>query len=139
MSINISENISNRSEIVLTDIQFKNDYTSFVPDVRLQGSDNLIIKDKDKRGFVISLTREIQTQGRPFLAFMVSYDLIFRFNEPYGDDTYMTDDELLDFVKASQSSLIHNALARISVIISQISLHIGNGMPLISSPLLNHV
>lgn len=139
MNINISENISNRSEIVLTDIQFKNDYTDFVPDVRLQGSDNLIIKDKDKRGFVISLTREIQTQGRPFLTFMVSYDLIFRFNEPYADDTYMTDDELLDFVKASESPLIHNALARISVIISQISLHIGNGMPLISSPLLNHV
>lgn len=130
--MDLLSNISERRAITLTNVQYSsNDYNNYPDEVRLEGSDSIDVKDVKETGFLISLSRSIKSPDNNVFSFFVSYDIEYTFIEPYKNVDSISAKDLKKLICDNQE-LLCGCLAKISLIISQISAQLGDGVPIVS-------
>lgn len=139
--VDVFSNISNQVHFELTEVHFlANDYKKYPDRVSLNSIDSIEMKEINNTGFTISVARTIRAENIEFFSFLVSFDIDFSFKEVYEDCNCISGEEIAKNIGLKQGEIIDACMARISLIIAQISSQISNGVPIITPPniLLNN-
>lgn len=131
MAKNVSECIAKR-DFVLDKISFDgNDYFKFVGNAELTVMDSLESKSYSDKEFIISIGRTISAETEKLFTLSVFYDVHFILKE---DSDKLTEEEVDLYVKENYQEFASICMAKISLLISQITSQLGSGVPIISSP-----
>lgn len=134
---NILENFKKNRNMILTEVSYSaNDYENYPEEAELKCVDNVKIKNINKDHILFSIDRTVQSLEQNIFSFLVSYEIKMFFEEEYKDCNYITEDDLLKLIFENQDFFFNGCLAKISLIISQISSEIANGVPIITPPQL---
>lgn len=82
-------------------------------------------------GFTVSVSRVMESDERKMFKVFVSYDIFIKIKE---SDVLISEDDMKEYVADNKIALANLCMAKISLMISQITSQITNGVPLISSP-----
>lgn len=131
MTKTVSEIIEKR-DYILDKISFEsNDYFSFVGNAELNVTDRLKVKSVSNEGFVVSVGRTVSSEIKNMFNLGVFFDVHFIFDEIYED---VKEDDIDQYIKENYLDFTNICMAKISMLISQITAQLGRGVPIISSP-----
>lgn len=134
MAKNVSECI-NRKKFVLDRIEFNsNDYFKFVGNAELEIVDRLETKSLSEEEFVVSVGRIISSKTENLFNLSVFYDIHFFFKAGIG---MVEESDIDEYIENNYQSFTNVCMAKISLLISQITAQIGSGVPIVSSPYFN--
>jgi len=134
---NILENFKKNRDMILTKVSYSaNDYENYPEEAELKCVDEVKIKSINKDFILFSIDRIVQSSEQNIFSFLVSYEIKMFFETAYTDNNYISEESLLNLILSNQDFFFNGCLAKISLIISEISSKIANGIPIITPPQL---
>ena len=134
----ILNNIKEGKEIILTKVEFlANDYRNYPEQAELGCEDKIIVKEISTDGVLFSVERTVKSPNDAIFSIFVSFDVKLSFKSNYEDESYISDEELLEVAKNNKDLFFSTCMAKTSLLISEISTQIGRGIPIITPPQIN--
>lgn len=131
MAKNISKCIA-KKEFVLDKISFDgNDYFKFIGNAELTIMDSLNSKGYSDKEFVVSVGRTVSSDVENIFKLSVFFDVHFILKEDAGE---LKEEDIDQYIKENYQEFTSICMAKISLLISQITAQLGRGVPIISSP-----
>lgn len=128
---NIAECIL-RKEFVLDKISFdNNDYFKFIGNAKLTLEDILETKSYSNDEFVVSIGRTISSDEENIFSVSVFFDVHFILKDNVGE---IAENDVDTYIKENYEDFTNICMAKISLLISQITAQLGKGVPIISPP-----
>ncbi|MBE6784219.1 MAG: hypothetical protein E7536_09465 [Ruminococcaceae bacterium] len=133
--VEIINNLKEEQEVILTKVEYlANDYRNYPEQAELDYEDKIDIKEINTNGILLSVERMVKSPNNVIFSIFVSFDIKLWFKSRYEEDSFITNDELLAIAKENKDLFFGTCMAKISLIISEISAQIGRGIPIITPP-----
>ena len=136
--VEIINNLKEDQETILTKIEYlANDYRNYPEQAELSCEDKIRIKEINIDSILFSVERMVKSPQNVVFSIFVSFDIKIWFKSSYENNSFITPEELLVVAKENKDLFFGTSLARMSLIISEISAQIGRGIPIITPPIIS--